>query len=605
MIFRILHTRTLLCKGLSVAALLALPLLPTGCAHIEPPSGGPIDTKVPVVAAVYPAPCARNVPVDAPVVLQFSEWIDRTVARNQVFVSPPTRGKLRVVADGNKLQVQPSESANGWRPNTAYQVTVLPGLQDLHGVRAGRAFSLRFSTGADIGSASLSGAAISPAPTGTRMAALYRTGSSNRSGVEALSARDKDFTPGTVPEPWRELPAFLALADSTGAFHFDSVAAGEYALFAFEDVNGNFAFDLGFENAAVGPLSVTLGPVTPEQVLRTAPADTMPLRLVKAAFVADSLQDSTQVVGGDALLAGKIKIEFSRSPHPTRAAEAARYRVLLNAGDSGAALPVLSAAWSPLDEAWVLETAPLRAGREYRVEMQVRPDFQNSTGADTSAPFTVEAVGTDRDTAEWKISFVQVSALTSLPVTQSGVAAGADFSVASSRSLSPARWKVLAEKLEVRVDTATAPHTLSRINNFTFSLRLQKNRPAAKRLALRFRPTLGDSNPTNLGSVELLDSAALGAVQFTAPARWTEWTFRLDQGERASFKAPAAAIPVGRYRLLAFRDVDRDGVWNPGALKPWTPQEPHALVLDSVMVTPGPATDITRQLEQGSEGKRK
>ena len=260
-----------------VAPFAALALTLVRCAHIEPPSGGPVDTKPPAVVAVYPAPGARNVPLDAPVVFQFSEWIDRNGARSQAFVSPPTRGRLRVTAEGSKLQVRPSEISGGWRANTAYQVIVLPSLQDLHAVRAGKPFSLRFSTGQAVDVGALAGTALSPAPKGTLMAALYHAGNpAERAGVEALSTRAVDFKPAALPEPWRELPAFLALADSSGAFRFDSVAQGDYSLFAFEDVNGNFSFDLGFENAAMGPLSIALRPRAADRVLRVAPLDTLP-----------------------------------------------------------------------------------------------------------------------------------------------------------------------------------------------------------------------------------------------------------------------------------------------------------------------------------------
>jgi hypothetical protein len=568
------------------------------CAHIEPPSGGPVDTRAPRVVAVYPAPGARNVPLDAPVVFQFSEWIDRTAARNQAFVSPPARGRLRVVAEANKLQVLPSEAAGGWRANTAYQVTVLPALQDLHGIRAGKPFVLRFSTGPDVDIAFLSGTLLSAAPKGNLVAALYRAG--DRAGVEAFSTRDEGFKPAPLPEPWRELPAFLALADSLGRFRFDSVAQGEYSLFAFEDVNGNFTYDLGFENAAAGPVSLALRPRAEDQTLRTAPADTLPLRILKADFLADAAPDSTV-----ARAPGRVRVEFSRPPHPARAAEPSRYRILsVGAADSLAPLPVLAAGWSALDEAWVLETPPLRAGRDYRVEMR-RPDYPGRDPGnlpDTSAPFTA---GAAPDTSDWKLAFTGNSALTNLPRPLSSASRGQAFTVASSRPLSPARWRALTERLEARIDTVPQPHTLSLVNGFTFSLQLSRAPASGARLELRLRPGPGDSAARSLASLSFLDSLTSGAVLFTPPARWAGWTFRLDQGEAESYAVPSPAIPAGLYRLFAFRDDDRDGLWNPGSLKPWIPQEPHALVLDSVQVKPGVATDLNGLLEKQGAGNGK
>ncbi|MCD6024686.1 MAG: putative lipoprotein [Fibrobacteria bacterium] len=585
-----------LARRLSTGALaLAASFVAWKCAHIEPPSGGPVDTQAPRVLAVYPAPGARNVPLDAPVVFQFSEWIDRTAARNQAFVSPPVRGRLQVAAEGNKLQVRPSEAAGGWRANTSYQVTVLPSLQDLHGVRAGKPFVLRFSTGAEVDVGSLSGTVLSADPKGNRMVALYRAG--NRASVEPLSAREENFQPGSLPEPWRELPAFLALADSLGRFRFDSVAQGEYSLLAFEDVNGNFTYDFGFENAAPGTLSLALRPRAEEQVLRTAPADTLPLRIVKADFVADAAPDSAAAPAG---VPGRVRLEFSRPPHPARAAEPGRYRILPAgaAADPAGSLPVSAAGWSALDEAWMLETPPLRAGA-YRVEMRGRPDYPGRDPRnlpDTSVSFTVGSASSD--TAAWKFSFIQASALTSLPRLLTWAPPGTGFTVASNLPLTPSRWKTLTERLETRVDTLTQLHEITIVNNFTFSLQLKKAPPRGARLELRLRPAPGDSAARSLASLSFLDSATVGSVRFTPPARWAGWTFRLDEGGRESYPAPSAEIPAGRYRLFAFRDDDRDGLWNPGYLKPWIPQEPHALALDSVEVKAGVTTDLTGPLEK-------
>src|SRR5690606_15513647 len=124
------------------------------CAHVEPPSGGPADQTPPAVAAVYPAPDAVNVRPDAPLVFQFSEWIDRNAVRGAVMVSPPFPGRLRVAADGDRLEVRPP-AGRGFRPGTTYDVTVLGALRDLRGNAMGRAFTLRFATGPRLDSARL------------------------------------------------------------------------------------------------------------------------------------------------------------------------------------------------------------------------------------------------------------------------------------------------------------------------------------------------------------------------------------------------------------------------------------------------------------------
>jgi uncharacterized protein (DUF2141 family) len=575
------------------AALASLPaFLWAGCAHMEPPSGGPVDTTPPAVAAVYPAPGSLNVRADAPVVFQFTEWIDRNAARTQAFVSPPLRGKLRVEVDGDKLQVLPSEAAGGFRPNTAYKVTVLPTLKDLHGVSMGRAFSLRFSTGAALDSGALSGAIVGSGGAGTRMAALYHAG--DRSRAEVASTRDAGPRPGALPEPWRELPAHLAAADSSGAFDFDAVAQGEYALLAFEDVNGNFAFDLGFEPAAVGALSLGLRPrPAGEILLRVVPADTVPLSVKTLAFVADAAPDSAGRVSG------RITLEFVRPAQPALAAMAARYRVF---SDSGESLPVLAAGWDPVASAWVLETAPLRAGGLYRLETNGRPDFPGRADAarkDTS--FAFEAAGAV-DSADLRLSFVAPAASTGLTQATSLLAPAAEYRVAASRALSPARLDMLRRRLEARIDTLPQPFQLNKIDAVTLSLNFGRPLPAGKSLALRLRPEPPDSAAKELVRATIADTSDFGGIRFAPPAKWKDWTFWLKAPDASAAEiplAPSAAgvsnrnVPPGRYALFAFRDEDGDGVWNRGALRPWKAQEPYVQALDTVTVEAGRTVDVT------------
>jgi hypothetical protein len=49
------------------------------------------------------------------------------------------------------------------------------------------------------------------------------------------------------------------------------------------------------------------------------------------------------------------------------------------------------------------------------------------------------------------------------------------------------------------------------------------------------------------------------------------------------------SLPEGWYAAAYFRDADRDTLWNPGRLRPWTPQEDFVLLADSIQVKPGGA----------------
>jgi hypothetical protein len=80
-------------------------------------------------------------------------------------------------------------------------------------------------------------------------------------------------------------------------------------------------------------------------------------------------------------------------------------------------------------------------------------------------------------------------------------------------------------------------------------------------------------DPTARGALLVLRSLVPG-LEF---ARYTP--------DRESFTVDS--LPAGWYSVDYFRDADRDTLWNPGRIKPWTPQEEFARFADSVEVKPG------------------
>ncbi len=583
--------------GLGIAcALLAV----AGCAHMEPPPGGPEDKTPPEVAAVYPAPDAVNVPRDARLVFQFTEWIDRKSLRGQVMLSPPLPGRLRAEADGDRLVVE-MPAGRRLREGATYTAAVLGGLKDLRGNALPRPFTLRFATGPALDSASVAGRIVAEARRGNAVAALYAAG--DRARVEALSPRDTGFRPAARPEPWRELPAYLAAADTTGAFRADAAAEGDYALFAFEDVNGNLAFDVGLEPAATGEPSLSLRPAAPEQTLRLTALDTLPLRIAEAVFEAEGPADTAEGAQPPELLPGVVVVKFTRAPHPARAADASIYLVL---PDSGAPVAATGAAWSPAREAWLLEVPPLRAGMRHRVALRARPDFPGREGAqepDTSVSFEVEPESKDET---WTLAPSAPAGPSGLPAAGS-LRAGSAQAFTSNLPLSGDRWDTLAARLEARLerDSSYVPMRPRRTGLLTLAVDLPRPLRAGGALELRLRPQGEDSVPRSLYSGKVPDSSSTGTLSLEPPARLRGWTFwaspatgtrreevllSSDGGNRL-----AASLAPGIWRVQAFLDRDGDGAWHPGALRPWIAQEPYALVADKVTVTAGDTTKVTAE----------
>lgn len=605
-------TRAVVRLGAACCAAFAL----ARCAHVEPPSGGPEDKTPPAVTAVYPAPGQARVPDDARFVFQFSEWIDRAATRGAILVSPPYAGRVRAEVDGDRLVVRLPAGAR-LRPSTTHDVTVLGNVRDLRGNAMGRPFTLRFTTGDALDSAAATGTLAAPGARGTLVAALYAT-TRREAEARALNPRDADFAPAALPEPWRELPVRVAAADSAGRYRIDGAAPGTYALFAFEDVNGNFAFDAGLERAATGPLSLALEPVADAPALRLAPLDTLPLRAAEVSFEAAAAPDSS------GLLPGLVRLRFTREAHPRRAAMAARYRILHTDGDSTIVQHPTDAFWCPVREAWVLETPPLAAGVEHRVAF-LRPDHPGRDGADTpdtSVVFVPEA----SDATAFALTPLLPAAPSGLPAraqVRPTLPAAGSLLFASSQPLIPARLDSLRARLEVRTGTDTVPArvTWRRVNVAQLEVRLPRALATGERLRIDLRPGPGDTAKT--------DSIAPAGVAYTGgaadstqrgtlrvaraaltPARsgWLHWI------EPVSGTAPrrglvpdgdslvARDVDAGKYRLLAFGDSDGDGVWHPGALRPWRAQEPVAVLLDTVTIAGPSGTDATMLLRDAQTG---
>jgi hypothetical protein len=229
------------------------------CASASPPPGGPEDHAPPKLVRVTPDTNAVNVRDDA-VSFYFDETInDRGSGAQEVgnyFLVSPSDGAPHVSWHRSRIDVRPR---NGFRPNTAYTVTLLPGLSDLRNnpMRAGAA--VVFATGPTIPTGRITGVAFDWAA--ERPAA--------RAFMQAL-------TPDSV--------TYLAQADSLGHFTIGPLAPGSYLVRAVIDQNGNRALD---RNEPYDSATVVVPQAAPIE-LRTAVRDTLPPRMLSVTS-SDSL----------------------------------------------------------------------------------------------------------------------------------------------------------------------------------------------------------------------------------------------------------------------------------------------------------------------------
>jgi hypothetical protein len=249
-------------------------LIPTAfvvaaCASAGPPPGGAEDHEPPRLVRVTPDTNAVNVGAKV-ATFYFDETInDRGTDAQDVtnmFLVSPSDGTPKVSYHRSRIDVRPR---HGFRPNTAYTITLLPGLSDLRSNTMKTGFSVVFSTGPTIPTLRIAGTAFdwvagTPVP---------------RALIEATS-------PDSV--------VYLAQSDSLGRFSVGPLNPGSYLVRMTVDQNQNHRADRG---ESFDTLRVVAPHPAPVELL-AASRDTLPARIGSVSVV-----DSTSLrVGFDRLL---------------------------------------------------------------------------------------------------------------------------------------------------------------------------------------------------------------------------------------------------------------------------------------------------------------
>jgi len=202
----------------ALSAIAALAVV-AACASPGLPPGGPTVSAFPRVIATLPETGAVNVRPNR-VLLRYDDVIGEQAAggplSRNVLISP-WDGEPRVNWRRTGIAVQPR---GAWRPNTAYTITVLPGISDLRGQQIPYGYVLRFSTGGSIPTSVLRGVAFD----------WVQNRALPKATILAINTKDTTLVHVTV-------------ADSTGRFELGAVPPGTYLMLAIDERAPNRALD--------------------------------------------------------------------------------------------------------------------------------------------------------------------------------------------------------------------------------------------------------------------------------------------------------------------------------------------------------------------------
>ncbi|MEO8192222.1 MAG: Ig-like domain-containing protein [Gemmatimonadales bacterium] len=191
-----------------------------GCASPGMPPGGPVDTEAPKIVKI--APDSGNTGVTPrEVIFRFDEVVNERPSGAQslealVLVSPRD-GEPRVDWHRDEISVRPRR---GWRPNTAYTITLLPGLSDLRGNVRNTPVVTMFATGETLPASRITGTFFNW-PEGRAIA---------RGLIEARPRTDTSL-------------AYVTTTDSIGDFVMSNLPTGPYLVRGISDDNNNRSLD--------------------------------------------------------------------------------------------------------------------------------------------------------------------------------------------------------------------------------------------------------------------------------------------------------------------------------------------------------------------------
>lgn len=195
-------------------ALVFWTMVPTGCANIIPPSGGPRDTIPPRLLSATPGDSTLNFKANR-IVLTFDEYVDLQEVQNNLLFTPTFEINPEVAVRAKTVTVRFRDSL---LPNTTYILNFGNAIRDVNEANPLRNYTYTFSTGPVLDSLTLSGKVL-----------LAESGKTDSTLIVMLH---RNLSDSAVV---KQRPVYVARVDAAGNFRFQNLPKDTFAIYALGD----------------------------------------------------------------------------------------------------------------------------------------------------------------------------------------------------------------------------------------------------------------------------------------------------------------------------------------------------------------------------------
>ena len=518
----------------------------SSCAKVGAPPGGPEDKTGPSLIEFYPQGNALLVPRRMTARLVFSEPVNRASVEAALFLSPDPRQRVRYRWRGRALQLIFLDSLEAER---TYVISVGSQAKDLRGNPAGITNTIAFSTGEHIDRGRIDG---------------WLSGVSSPQAVSLwayLLAGDSAVNPAGQDADYR------LQSGRDGRFRFEYLKAGRYRVFAVEDRNQDGLWNPPGERLGIPPWDVNVTDSTmPWVSFRPAEFDTVPARIHNVRAVNQRRID-VRMNRSVASLAGWVLAESGDSvavmdayadtsgrdawhAFPKEPLAPGLYQLAASGVD------IFGKPWEDRDSVEIRERPDTTRPRI--LETAPRDRSMATRVPDTLAVVFDEPVTVSVDSAQ---SFRLISGATDTSLMTCLLAAPRVLSFAPSPPLEAAKtYTLLTDARAIRDLSGNAAG--DSLLSFSFSI----------------------LSPDSMGTL-------IGRIAGDAPAPYVVSVLTLRDRQIAgratvtgNGKFIIGSLPAGPYLLDVVSDVDRNGDYTFGSVRPLQMSEPFLLLSDTVTI---------------------